>query len=223
MRRIIPITAALALLVAGGAALALAQAPAKPGPRVAALGPRAVVTAATAYLGLSRQELLRELRGGKSLAEIATARGKSVDGLEAALVTAIRARVDAARAAGRLTAARAERMKARAPQLARRIVNAKPRAVVRAIGKRGFLAIAARYVGLTRQQLDAELRAGKSLAQVATARGKSVDGLEAALLAPVKRKLDRAVAAGRLDAARAAAMLARAEARIERLVDRTRS
>lgn len=222
MRNIISITAVLALVVAAGAAIAVADAPGKPKPRVAALQQRSVVTAATAYLGLSRQQLLRELRSGKSLAEIATARSKSVDGLEAALATALNARIDAARGAGRITAARSDRMKARVPRLVERIVNAKPRAVARAIAKRSTLAIAARYVGLTRAQLATELRAGRSLAQVATARGKSVDGLEAALLAPVKRKLDRAVATGRLDAARAAAMLARAEARIERLVNRTR-
>jgi hypothetical protein len=180
------------------------------------------MAAATSYLGLSRQALVRELRGGKSLAEVATARGKSVDGLEDALVTALRSRADAARTAGKITAARAERMKARAPQLVERIVNAKPRAAVRALVVRGPLAIAARYVGLTRPQLATELRAGKSLAQVATARGRSVDGLEAALLAPLKRKLDRAVASGRLESARAATMLERAAKRVERLVSRTR-
>jgi len=68
-----------------------------------------------------------------------------------------------------------------------------------------------------------ELRAGKSLAQVATAKSKSVDGLKQALLAALKQKVDAAVAAGRLDAARAQKLLERAPAHIARLVDRSRS
>ena len=222
MNRTISILTALALLGAG-AAVAVAEAPAKQKPRLAAVQQRTLMTAAASYLGLTRPALAAELRAGKSLAQVANARGRSVDGLKAALVTALRARIDAARANGRITANRAERMQANAPRLVERVVNAVPKAAPRIRVQRGPLVLAARYVGLTRAQLAAELRAGKSLAEVATARGTSVDGLEAALVAPLKRKLDRAVAAGRLDAARAAAMLQRAEARIERLVQRKRS
>jgi hypothetical protein len=223
VKRFISFSVAVAVLVGGGATVALAKAPGRTTPRTAIVQQRTLMSAATTYLGVTRQALVRELRSGKSLAQIATARGTSVDGLEAALVTALRARVDAARAAGRIDAAKADRMKARAPQVIERLVNAVPKARPIARAQRGVLGIAARYLGLTRPQLAAELRAGKSLAQVATARSTSVDGLEAALLAPVKRRLDRAVASGRLDAARAQTALERATARIERLVNRTRA
>jgi hypothetical protein len=43
-----------------------------------------------------------------------------------------------------------------------------------------------------------ELRSGKSPAVIAKANGKSVGGLESALIAPVKARLDAAVKAGRL-------------------------
>ena len=76
---------------------------------------------------------------------------------------------------------------------------------------------------MTNAQLVTDLRAGKSLAQVATAKSKSVDGLKQALLAALKQKVDAAVAAGRLDAARAQKLLERAPAHIERLVNRSRS
>jgi hypothetical protein len=46
--------------------------------------------------------------------------------------------------------------------------------------------------------------------------------LKQALLAALKQKVDAAVAAGRLDAARARKLLERAPAHIERLVQRTR-
>jgi hypothetical protein len=224
MRRTISVGVAVVVLVAGGATVAAAKGPGKGKARAAKVQQqRTLMTAATAYLGLTRPVLAQELRSGKSLAQIATARGKSVDGLEQALVAALRAKIEARRAAGKIDAARAQRMSARAEQIVERIVNAVPKATKRPKAQRGVLGVAATYLGLTRSQLAAELRTGKSLAQVATARAKSVDGLESALLAPLKRKLDAAVASSRLDAAKAQRLLDRAAARIERLVNRTRT
>src|SRR5436305_5337001 len=60
---------------------------------------------------------------------------------------------------------------------------------------------AATYLGLTEAQLRTQLESGKTLAQVAKAQGKSVDGLEAALVKDATTKLDAAVKAGRLTAA----------------------
>ena len=48
-------------------------------------------------------------------------------------------------------------------------------------GPRGDLGPAAKYLGVTDQQLFSDLRAGRSLADVAKAQNKSVDGLKAAL------------------------------------------
>ena len=62
----------------------------------------------------------------------------------------------------------------------------------------GDLDAAASNLGLTEAQLRTQLAAGKTLAQVATAQGKSVDGLVTALVDAAKTKLDAAVAAGRL-------------------------
>jgi hypothetical protein len=62
----------------------------------------------------------------------------------------------------------------------------------------GPLAGAAGYLGLSGDELMKELRSGKTLAAIAKARGKSVSGLEAALVAPVKKRLDAAVKDGHL-------------------------
>jgi len=56
------------------------------------------------------------------------------------------------------------------------------------------LTAAADYLGLTRAQLARQLQSGKSLADVARVQGKSVDGLEQALVADAKTHLDRDVA-----------------------------
>jgi hypothetical protein len=65
-------------------------------------GARLVFRTAAAYLGLSPAQLHVQLHAGKSLAEVATAQGKSVTGLENAILAAVIKRVDASR----LTAAR---------------------------------------------------------------------------------------------------------------------
>ena len=225
MRRITSVLLVLGLLVGVGAAVAGAKAPGKAKPRAAKAHQRGLLPAAAAYLGVTPVALRTELRSGKSLAQVATAKGKSVDGLESALLTAFRSKVQAVKAAGKLDAPRADRLLQRAPQLVERLVNAKPRArATRTKGARGgLLKAAATYLGLTNAQLVTELRAGRSLAQVATAKSKSIDGLQQALLAALKQKVDAAVAAGRLPAARAQRLLERAPAHIERLVNRSRS
>lgn len=50
------------------------------------------------------------------------------------------------------------------------------------LGGQDFLATAATYIGITEDQLKTELQAGKSLADVAVAHGKTRDGLIAALV-----------------------------------------
>jgi hypothetical protein len=64
------------------------------------IGPDAAAT----YLGLSPAALRKRLAAGDSLADVAKAQGKSVSGLEQALVDAAKARLDKAVAAGDLTA-----------------------------------------------------------------------------------------------------------------------
>lgn len=76
-----------------------------PGPYGGALffGHGSPVTAAAGYLGLSTTQLFNELRAGRSVAQIAKARGKSVSGLERAVTAAIKSRLDRAVASGHLT------------------------------------------------------------------------------------------------------------------------
>jgi hypothetical protein len=66
---------------------------------------------------------------------------------------------------------------------------------------------AAAYLGITEAQLRTELESGKTLAQIATAHGKTAAGLVQALYDARKKDLDAAVAAGKLTRAQADAML----------------
>jgi hypothetical protein len=82
------------------------------------------------------------------------------------------------------------------------------------------LRAAASYVEVTPRALVGELRSGRSLAQVAAARGKPVDGLKRAIVAAFDARLSRAVAADRITAEQKASLLARVEARLDRLINR---
>jgi hypothetical protein len=79
--------------------------------------------AAASYLGLTVPQLLDQLRSGKSLAQVASSKGKSATGLENAIVSAERARLDKARAAGAITAGQEQRMLSRLQTRVKALVN----------------------------------------------------------------------------------------------------
>src|SRR5690348_17157598 len=62
----------------------------------------------------------------------------------------------------------------------------------------GPLAGAAKYLRVSTEQLLKDLRSGKTLAAIAKAKGKSVSGLESAMVAPIKSHLDSAVKDGHM-------------------------
>lgn len=87
-------------------------------------------------------------------------------------------------------------------------------------GGPGRFSAAAQYLGLTPKQLLQQLAAGKSLAQVAQARGKSVSGLESAMQAAIKVRLDAAVKAKLITPAQESKFLANLPARLNAQINR---
>jgi hypothetical protein len=73
-------------------------------------GPPPGITAAAKYLGLTKAQLREQLGDDKSLADVAKARGKSVDGLKDAMEKAIRADIEKAVGDKKLTREQADRM-----------------------------------------------------------------------------------------------------------------
>jgi hypothetical protein len=141
--------------------------------------------------------------------------------LTAALKEALANRVDAAVAAGRLTKAQGEALKERIASGEVPLVG---------IGGPGFgprgihrhhadLQAAASYLGMTQAQLRTALGSGKTLAQLAKARDKSVDGLVAAMVKAETASLDAAVKAGRLTDAQRDSIVAGLKNRITSLVN----
>ena len=146
--------------------------------------------------------------------------GISPDKLSSALKKALTDRVDAAVAAGRITKAEGDALKARIQSNDFPIIGGHHGGFGH-FGFFGQLDAAAGYLGLTDAQLQTELANGKSLAQVAKDHGKSVDGLIDALVSSAKQKLDQAVAAGRLTKAQETEMLSGLKDRITSLVNST--
>jgi polyhydroxyalkanoate synthesis regulator phasin len=143
--------------------------------------------------------------------------GVSSRALSDALKTALKNRVDAAVAAGRLTKEQGNELKARIDASGAPLVFGGLRHG--ALGHFLHLDAAASYLGLSDAELRNELSAGKTLAQVAKDHGKSVDGLVAAMTAAATSRLDDAVAAGRLTQAEANAVRDDLKHRITDLVN----
>jgi hypothetical protein len=91
------------------------------------LGPPAIMSAAAKYLGVSVVQLMQQLHSGKSLAEIAQAKGKSTSGLEQAIVSAVKSQLDQAVAAGKMPKALEQNFVARLTKMVQAIVNTKAR------------------------------------------------------------------------------------------------
>jgi len=138
--------------------------------------------------------------------------------LSSALKQALENRVDAAVTAGRLTKEEGDALKKRIeaedyPMLGGFGMGFGHRGGGPGMHRFGHLDAAASYLGMTEAELRTQLAGGKTLAEVAKASGKSVDGLVSALVADEKTKLDAAVKAGRITQAQADAFLESAKQR----------
>jgi uncharacterized protein (DUF2267 family) len=220
-RRLVATAAALALVAGGGAAYAAtgSHSVSKGG------GRGAIESAVAGYLGLTAQQLRTDLQSGETLAQITTAQGKTVNGLEQTIEAAVKSRLDQAVAAGKITSQREQQILSQLPARLDKLVNAShPGAFIRhRLGalRAGLISVSAAYLGLTPQSLRSELRSGKTLAQVATAQGKTATELEQAIETAVKTRLDKAVTAGQLTGQREQQILSQLPARLDKLVNHT--
>jgi hypothetical protein len=199
--------------------------------RAVFFGPDAPAVAVAKYLGLTEAQLLKQLQSGKSLADIAKAQGKTTSGLEQAITAAAKTRLDKAVANKRLTAAQEQKLLSGLSARMNDLVNntqfkgARPGlGFVRPAFGLGPLAettAAAKYLGLTQAQLRTQLQSGKTLAQIAKAQGKSISGLEQAITASVKARLDKAVANKRITSAQEQKLLMGLSTGIDAMVNGT--
>lgn len=142
--------------------------------------------------------------------------------LNAALKQALENRIDEAVRAGRLTAQQGQAIKARI-EAGDFPLFAGPGFGHRGFSHRGFrdLDAAAAYLGVGEDALRERLRDGETLAEVAKAEDKSVDGLVTAIVAATTKRLDAAVAAGRMTEAQRDMIVASLKQRTTEIVNGT--
>lgn len=168
-------------------------------------------------------------RGDGFLARVAGHLGISTEKLEDATKQAAIDQIEADLKAGRITKAEADELKARIREDGVPFFFGRPH--FRFHGPGGFggprlhhapfghLSAAADYLGLSVPELLERLTSGKSLADVARAEDKSVDGLKKAMVADAKKRLDQAVEEGMLTEAQAKEKLEAIESRIDDIVN----
>ena len=156
------------------------------------------------------------------LNDVAGQLGVSPERLTNAFKTALKNRIDQAVKDGHLTQAEATRMKA---AIDRQSVPMLGPGFHRGGGPGHFgrrhhgLEAAATYLGMTEAALRKQLASGKTLAQVAKDRNKSVDGLVTALVAEKKARIEQAVDDGHLSRAQADELVARLKEHVTAMVN----
>jgi polyhydroxyalkanoate synthesis regulator phasin len=181
------------------------------------------------YLGMKPADLRAKLPG-TSLGAIAdTTTGKTRTGLVAYLNAAVSNAIAKLLADGKITKEQADKATADAPAQVAKFVDTKypehkPQPV-RGPKAAAFIAeankVARDYLGLPDADLNAQLRAGKSLGEIAAATtGKSRDGLIAALTQDANTRLDKAKADGTINADQFLQLQSDVSKAINELVDR---
>jgi polyhydroxyalkanoate synthesis regulator phasin len=118
-----------------------------------------------------------------------------------ALKEALKNRVDEAVESGRLTEEQGAELKERIDSRETPLISpgfGRHGGFGHGPGHFGKLEAAATYLGLTEEQVQERLADGDTLAEIARAEGKTVDGLVDALVAGARERIDQAVEDGRL-------------------------
>jgi hypothetical protein len=180
------------------------------------------------YLGLSDKELRAKLPGTSLGALANSTPGKSRDGLVADLVTVGKADIDKALASKKITDDQAKKLRDALPGRVATFVDRSwptPRTTAAGTNVKSFLGdllqAGQAYLGLSAQDIRAQMAAGKSLGDIANATpGKSRDGLVGALVTAANARIDQAVTANKMTADQATALKAKVGAEVATFVDR---
>jgi polyhydroxyalkanoate synthesis regulator phasin len=191
------------------------------------VGGAALLVAVAAGGAIAATKLTPEQESQAVINDAAKQLGVQPRELSNALKQALKNRVDGAVEDGRLTEEQGRRMKRRIDVGGAPLFGLAPRGF-HEHGRNGIAphmlfggkaAGAAEYLGMERTELFEALSRGKTLAELARERDKSVDGLIDAMVAATEKQLDEAVAEGRLSEADKTEVLADLRERITRLVN----
>ena len=183
------------------------------------------VAAVAAGGAIAAGQLTPTERSEAVVADAAQQLGVKESALTDALKKAQENQIDADVASGAITKAQGDALKAKIESGDFPLVGGPGPGMGHHGGRGGHggpgLDAAASYLGLTEAELHTQLEAGNTLADVAKAQGKTVDGLVTALVSSAKTRIAADVQAGRLTQTRADAITADLQARIAEMVNST--
>jgi uncharacterized protein (DUF433 family) len=184
-------------------------------------GARLALQTAATTIGVSPQDLAGQIRGGKTVAAVATEHSVDPANVVNAVVAALTQQIDQAAAQGKIDASRADQAKQKVPNVANRFVNETKsrRGRGRAILKDAANA-AAKEIGVSVADLKQARKDGKSIAQVAKDHNKSVDDVVNAVVKQATSDIDQAVKDGKLDSTKADQIKQKLPDRAKTLVNR---
>jgi hypothetical protein len=164
--------------------------------------------AAAKAIGITTDALRSQLKRGKTIAEVAKAEGVSVQKVIDAMVAAVKAQIDE-----NLTRIITDQVNG---TLRRPDGPRGPGGPHRGFAFRGGfgLDVAAKAIGVSTESLESDLKAGKTIADVAKAKGVSVQKVVDAMVAAMREQIDSQLKAGRLTSEQAK----RLEANLEQMI-----
>jgi uncharacterized protein (DUF433 family) len=184
-------------------------------------GARLALRTAATTIGVSPQDLAGQIRGGKTVAAVATEHNVDPAGVVNAVVAALTQQIDQAAAQGKIDGTRADQAKQKLPDFANRFVNetksnqGRGRAVLKDAAN-----AAAKEIGVSVDDLKQARKDGKSIAQVAKDHNKSVDDVVNAIVKQATSHVDQAVKDGKLDSKKADQIKQKLPDRAKQLVNR---
>ena len=181
-------------------------------------------------LGITEAELKTELEAGKSIADVAKAKNIDLATVKAALLTEVKAHIDAEVAAGKHTAAEGA---AKLAEATSRIDTMLTTAGLPARGPHGkgghegkggpgkfMTATLATTLKLTQEELKTQLHSGKSLADVAKTQSVDIADVKTVLTSDFTAHLAEEVTSGKHTQAEADAKLAEFKTNLDTMVNR---
>jgi hypothetical protein len=159
---------------------------------------------------MTDEELIAELRSGKSIADVAKEKGVDTKVIKDEYLAQVKTKLDEQVADGKLTQKMADAMlEQTAANLPTQLTDTTWNCGGCGVGEGSLLLkVAAEKLGLTQAELMSELRNGKSIADVAKEKGVDTQVISDEYLAQLKAKLDAQVADGSLTQDEADATLA---------------
>ena len=222
--RILIATLAASMAVAGVGMVAAQEQPAEPETTLSLLSAGRVLHYVAAATGLTPWEIIEQVGAGATLAEIAEANGADAEAIVAWAVAERAAPLNRAVATGRLTREEADAQLTAIESDIRAALEGEfafemPHPIGAATND--VLNAVAEATGLTAQEVLAQVAGGASLAEIIEENGSDVDAVAADVVAALTERINAAVEAGAITPARADALIAALEDRVQALMDRS--